>query len=96
MAQQGLDEVQIKGAGGSSAMPHKQNPVRAEILVARARVAAGQQGTLAQALVHEQERSGAAWAIEWVILPAMFETAGAALNNAEALLDQITSLGASC
>ncbi|WP_293447054.1 lyase family protein, partial [Planktotalea sp.] len=29
MAQQGVDEVKLSGAGGSSAMPHKQNPVRA-------------------------------------------------------------------
>ncbi|MXQ07333.1 3-carboxy-cis,cis-muconate cycloisomerase [Alphaproteobacteria bacterium GH1-50] len=94
MAQQGVDEVTLSGAGGSSAMPHKQNPVRAEVLIALARVVAGQQGTLAQALVHEQERSGAAWAIEWMTLPAMFEATGVALATADGLLDQVTSIGA--
>ena len=41
MAQQGIDEVKIDGAGGSSAMPHKANPVRAETLVALSRFVAG-------------------------------------------------------
>ncbi|MEP3330455.1 3-carboxy-cis,cis-muconate cycloisomerase [Sedimentitalea sp.] len=93
MAQQGIDEVQLDGAGGSSAMPHKQNPVRAEVLVAIARVVGGQQGILAQSMVHEQERSGAAWAVEWMTLPAMFEATGAALNNADHLLRQIRHIG---
>lgn len=94
MAQQGVDEVRIAGAGGSSAMPHKQNPVRAELLVALARMVAGLQGILGQAMIHEQERSGAAWALEWLTLPQMCEATGAALTVAEALLDQITRLGA--
>lgn len=94
MAQQGIDEVQLSGAGGSSAMPHKQNPVRAEILVGLARVVVGHQGTLGQAIIHEQERSGAAWAIEWLVLPAMFEATGVALNTADQLLQQVERMGA--
>lgn len=93
MAQQGVDEIALSGAGGSSAMPHKQNPVCAEALVTLARYVAGQQGILGQSLVHEQERSGAAWALEWMVLPAMFEATGAALNQANALLAQITRIG---
>ncbi len=94
MAQQGVDEVALDGAGGSSAMPHKQNPVRAEALVTLARYVAGQQGILGQAMVHEQERSGTAWALEWMVLPAMFEATGASLNQAQALFSQIKRLGA--
>ena len=93
MAQQGVDEIKLDGAGGSSAMPHKQNPIRAEILIALARSVAGQQGILAQALVHEQERSGAAWTLEWMTLPSMMEDTGASLNNAAAVLSQIKTLG---
>ncbi len=93
MAQQGIDEISLDGAGGSSAMPHKQNPIRAEMLVSVARVVAGQQGILAQCMIHEQERSGAAWAIEWMTLPAMFEATGASLNNAEHLLRQVQHIG---
>lgn len=95
MAQQGVDELKLSGGGTSSAMPHKQNPVRAETLVSLSRYVAVQQGGLGQALVHEQERSGAAWTLEWLILPAMFEATGAALNNTVALTAQIERIGKS-
>jgi 3-carboxy-cis,cis-muconate cycloisomerase len=47
-------------------MKHKVNPVGAEVLVALARFNAGLAGTLQQAMVHENERSGAAWMLEWL------------------------------
>lgn len=93
MAQQGVDEVRISGGGGSSAMPHKQNPVAAEAMVTLARYVAGQQGILAQALAHEQERSGICWALEWLTLPAMAEATGAATRHATTLLSGIERLG---
>lgn len=94
MAQQGIEEITLDGAGGSSAMPHKQNPIKAETLVTLARYVAAHQGILAQSLVSEQERSGTAWALEWMTLPAMFEATGAALNHANGLLSQIKNFGA--
>ena len=93
MAQQGVDEIAIAGGGGSSAMPHKSNPVKAELLVTLARFTAGQAGVLNQALVHEQERSGAAWALEWMVLPQMTMAAGCALRTVHDLLSGITRIG---
>lgn len=93
MAQQGVDEIKLSGGGGSSAMPHKQNPILAETLVSLARYVGGQQGVLSGAMLHEQERSGSAWALEWMVLPAMAEATGAALRHAETLLDQIERIG---
>lgn len=93
MAQQGVDEVQISGGGSSSAMPHKQNPVLAETLIAFAGYNAAQSGGLAQVLVHEQERSGAMWTLEWLFLPAMAETAAAALSTSIRLAGQINGMG---
>jgi 3-carboxy-cis,cis-muconate cycloisomerase len=75
-------------------MPHKANPVAAEAMVTLARFVAAQQGALAQAMVHEQERSGAAWALEWMILPAMAEATGAALSHGLALMGQVERIGA--
>lgn len=71
MAQQGVEEVALSTGGGSSAMAHKRNPVQAELLVTLARFNAAQISGMHQALVHEQERSGSAWMLEWMILPQM-------------------------
>jgi 3-carboxy-cis,cis-muconate cycloisomerase len=88
-----MDEVQISGAGGSSAMPHKQNPVLAELLVTLARFNATQLSGIHHAMVHEQERSGAAWMLEWMILPQMAVATGRALNAATLLASSIEHMG---
>lgn len=93
MAQQGIDEIHLSGGGGSSAMPHKQNPVLAELLVALARYNAGQLGCLHQALIHEQERSGAGWALEWMVLPQMIQTTARALTAAQTLITSVDRIG---
>lgn len=93
MAQQGLDEVGIAGGGVSSAMPHKSNPVLAELLVTLARFNATQVAGIHHALVHEQERSGAAWMLEWMILPQMTVTTARALAAASQLCRQIERIG---
>lgn len=93
MAQQGHDEIILSDGGGSSAMPHKQNPIAAEAMVTLARFITVQQGALAQAMIHEQERSGSAWALEWLTLPAMAELTGASLNHCTALFEQTELIG---
>ena len=93
MAQNEIGEVSLSGTGGSSAMAHKSNPVAAEVLVTLARFNAGQLALLHGALVHEQERSGAAWTLEWLVLPQMSLAAGRALLLAVRLIDQIERIG---
>ncbi|HET9068528.1 MAG TPA: 3-carboxy-cis,cis-muconate cycloisomerase [Amaricoccus sp.] len=92
MAQAG-GEIVLAGGGSSSAMPHKANPVGAEVLVALARFNAVQSGGMQQAMVHEQERSGAAWTLEWLLLPPMLIATGAALRRAGAVVASIEAIG---
>jgi 3-carboxy-cis,cis-muconate cycloisomerase len=93
MAQNGIDEIVLKDAGGSSAMPHKRNPARAEILVALARYNATLLSAIHHGLVHEFERSGAAWTLEWLVLPNMCLTAGAATRIGGELIGSIEKIG---
>ncbi|MFZ3581147.1 3-carboxy-cis,cis-muconate cycloisomerase [Loktanella sp. DJP18] len=93
MAQQGIAEITLAGGGASSAMAHKQNPILAELLVTLARFNAGQAGLMQQAMVHEQERSGTAWALEWMVLPLMAQATGRALVAANDLVATITAMG---
>jgi 3-carboxy-cis,cis-muconate cycloisomerase len=94
LAQNEIGEVTLPGGGKSSAMHHKNNPVAAEILVTLARFNATQLSAMHQALVHEQERSGAAWTLEWMILPQMVTAAAAALAHATALVGRMQIKGA--
>jgi 3-carboxy-cis,cis-muconate cycloisomerase len=83
----------LGGGGASSAMPHKRNPVKAEVLVTLARFNAVQISGLHQAMVHEQERSGAAWTLEWMLLPQMAIAAGASTRIAADLFGSVERLG---
>jgi 3-carboxy-cis,cis-muconate cycloisomerase len=92
LAQDG-EEIELAGGGGSSAMAHKQNPVAAETLVSLARFNATQLSGIHQALIHEQERSGGAWTLEWLILPQMVMSTAASLRLAQEVTGNIRQLG---
>lgn len=89
MAQTEMGEVKLAAGGGSSAMPHKVNPVDAEALVTLARFNATLVSGMHQSLVHENERSGAAWMLEWMLLPQMVVATAAGLRIAQALVANI-------
>ena len=82
LAQSEVAEIRVAGAGGSSTMPHKANPIASEMLVTLARVTADQVGTLHHALGHAFQRDGAAWLTEWLTLPALLTATGAATRVA--------------
>lgn len=85
----GIAEVRLSGAGSSSTMPQKQNPVAPSAMVALARHAAGLNATLQGAALHRQQRDGAAWFTEWLALPQLVLTTAATLGHAVSLSETL-------
>lgn len=65
-----------QGRGGSSAMPHKRNPVGCMAALSAAERAPGLLSTILSGMVQEHERGLGGWQAEWPTLPALFEAAG--------------------
>lgn len=87
--QSGIGEVAIEGAGASSTMPQKQNPVGPSVLVALARQAVALNGLMQGAAIHQQQRDGAAWFTEWLTLPQICASTGRALALAADIAGRI-------
>jgi 3-carboxy-cis,cis-muconate cycloisomerase len=64
--------------GGSSAMPHKHNPVAAISATACTRRVPGLVATLLAAMPQEHERAAGGWQAEWVPLSELLRLTGAA------------------
>ncbi len=64
--------------GGSSAMPHKRNPVASVVILGCARRAPGLLATLAAAGEQELQRAAGAWHSEWEPLADLLGVAGSA------------------
>jgi len=83
MAQSEVGEVEENEEGGkSSAMPHKNNPVLSEALVAIARINAGLQSQILLGMIHVNERDATAWILEWNAIPQMLTNAATSLSHA--------------
>ena len=80
LAQTEIGEVrEAPGRGGSSAMPHKQNPIAAVQSRACARRAPGLVATLLSCMEQEHERAAGAWHAEWVPVADLLNTTGSAV-----------------
>ncbi|MBK6659426.1 MAG: 3-carboxy-cis,cis-muconate cycloisomerase [Proteobacteria bacterium] len=73
--------------GGSTAMPHKRNPVAAIAVVAGAHRVPGQLAALFSCFSHAHERASGAWHAEWQALREMFVTVGGMLEQLHVALD---------
>ncbi|WP_308466910.1 lyase family protein [Rathayibacter soli] len=80
-----LSEQLADGEGGSSAMPHKRNPVTAFLVVAAARRAPGLLSTLHGSLLAEDQRPSGAWHAEWPTLRDLGSLTVAATESAASL-----------
>jgi 3-carboxy-cis,cis-muconate cycloisomerase len=77
-----IAEVAEGSGGGSSAMPHKANPVRSTLIAAAARRAPQLAATLYGSLAAEDERPAGAWHAEWEPLRDLLRLAGGAARDA--------------
>lgn len=84
-----LSERLGAGEGGSSAMPHKRNPVTAFLIVSAARRAPGLLATLHGSLLSEDQRPSGAWHAEWPTLRDLESLTVAAAQAAASLADRL-------
>ncbi|MFF3877478.1 3-carboxy-cis,cis-muconate cycloisomerase [Streptomyces sp. NPDC001978] len=82
-----IAEVSEGSGGGSSAMPHKANPVRSTLIAAAARQAPQLAATLYGSLVAEDERPAGAWHAEWEPLRDLLRLVGGAARDAVELTE---------
>jgi 3-carboxy-cis,cis-muconate cycloisomerase len=80
-------EPHVPGRGGSSAMPHKRNPVSATVILSAHMAAKGHVATLLDAMAAAHERPAGAWHAEWHALPQLFGLASGALREARGLAE---------
>ncbi|MEO0831199.1 MAG: lyase family protein, partial [Pseudomonadota bacterium] len=83
-------EVTLGGAGASSTMPQKQNPVAPSVLVALNQQMTGLRASVQASSAHQHQRDGAAWFTEWMVLPQIALSAASALETARALMKDLT------
>ncbi|WTK98800.1 lyase family protein [Streptomyces sp. NBC_01508] len=80
-----IGEVAEGCGGGSSALPHERNPVRATLIAAAARQAPALASVLLGALVAEDERPAGPWHAEWQPLRELLRLTGGAARDAAEL-----------
>src|SRR5208282_3860855 len=76
--------------GGSSAMPHKHNPVAAIAILGCTRQAPGLLATLVACAEQELQRAAGAWHAEWEPLTALLRLTGSAASWAGELLSGLS------
>jgi 3-carboxy-cis,cis-muconate cycloisomerase len=77
------------GQGGSSAMPHKRNPVVSVLILGCTRRAPGLLATLAAAAEQEHQRAAGAWHAEWETLSELLRLTGSATSWLVSLLSEL-------
>jgi 3-carboxy-cis,cis-muconate cycloisomerase len=79
----------VPGRGGSSAIPHKRNPVASVSVLACAKRVPGLVATMLAAMEQEDERAAGAWQAEWGTLTDLLRLTGSACAWARDLLEHL-------
>lgn len=90
LVQSGISEISLGGAGASSTMPQKQNPVAPSVLAALAQQGSGLFSVLQGASVQQHQRDGAAWFTEWMCLPQIVLGAASAAKTGKELCSRLS------
>ncbi|MCY4445968.1 MAG: lyase family protein [Rhodobacteraceae bacterium] len=88
-----MQEVVFNQGGSSSAMPHKSNPIGAETIVAISNYLSSLSSGINHCLIHEQERSGSMWTLEWMIVPQVLSLSAKSCSLLDHTLKDIRQLG---
>ena len=83
-------EITLGGAGSSSTMPQKQNPVGPSVLVALSHQTTALRATLQAGAQHQHQRDGGAWFAEWLALPQLVLGTASALSQGKTLTEGMT------
>ncbi|MBG0832384.1 3-carboxy-cis,cis-muconate cycloisomerase [Planomonospora sp. ID67723] len=83
-------EPQAPGRGGSSAMPHKRNPVGAMSVLACVQRVPGLVASVLAGMVQEHERSAGPWQAEWETLGELLRLTGSAVSWLREVLEGLT------
>ena len=89
MMQNELDEIREGKPGGSSSMPHKQNPVCTLIPLSVLPIISAHLSTIASLQGHPQERSAGEWHAEWIIIPSISSLTLSAIEQTHLLLSEL-------
>lgn len=84
-----IGELSEGSGGGSSAMPHKANPVRATLIATAARQVPALAAVLFGSLAAEDERPAGAWHAEWQPLREALRLVGGAARDAVELVEDL-------
>ncbi|MEO3988605.1 3-carboxy-cis,cis-muconate cycloisomerase [Pseudocitrobacter cyperus] len=81
-----VSEPIIEGRGGSSAMPHKRNPVGCAAILTAAQRTPGLMATLYASQIQQHERALGGWQAEWEVLPELISLVGGVMAQSNTIV----------
>jgi 3-carboxy-cis,cis-muconate cycloisomerase len=81
-----VSEPIVEGRGGSSAMPHKRNPVSCAAILTATQRTPGLMATLYASQIQQHERALGGWQSEWEVLPELITLAGGVVAQSDYLM----------